>query len=356
LDNSDQFAFKPTGSATCALVYLLHKVSTLLESNNYVRCIMIDFKKAFDVIDRSLLLDKLSNCSMPSAIKSWIAAFLSNRSQATRVGSSVSPYLPTNLGIIQGSVLGPSLFTIMISDLKTISPMNDLCKFADDLTLIAPENSDLSLADEFESVKLWAKKNKLFINFDKTKEMVFHRQRPSKLIYPPPLNGIERLVVAKLLGVYINETLSFSPQVDHILSVCSQRMFLLRRLRARGLPPPQSHMVFTALVLSKILYAVSAWGGFLSLNDQKRIDAIVSKCVKYGFCKAVKSFQDLLLQSDRTLFKKLTAPSHCLHHLLPAIRPTLGMLRHRGHPYILPNCRTELYKRSFLVRSLFNFV
>ena len=47
---SDRFAFKPTGSTTNALIYLMHHVTRLLENNAYVRCLMIDFSKAFDAV------------------------------------------------------------------------------------------------------------------------------------------------------------------------------------------------------------------------------------------------------------------------------------------------------------------
>ena len=53
----DQFAFRPTGSTTCALIYLLHHVSRLLETNSYVR---IDFRKAFDTVSHNVLLRKIS--------------------------------------------------------------------------------------------------------------------------------------------------------------------------------------------------------------------------------------------------------------------------------------------------------
>jgi hypothetical protein len=56
---ADQFAFRPTGSTTCALVYFMHHVMRLLESNNYVRCLMIDFSKAFDRVNHEVLADKI---------------------------------------------------------------------------------------------------------------------------------------------------------------------------------------------------------------------------------------------------------------------------------------------------------
>ena len=206
---ADQFAFRPTGSTSCALIYLFDKVTHHLERTGYVRCLLIDFSKAFDIVDRSLLMLKLENLSLPLEIKAWIASFLSNRTQATKINSLTSSFLPTNLGVVQGSVLGPSLFSLMVSDLHTVCGCNDLCKYADDLTLIVPEDSDVGLEVEYSAIKEWAALNKLTINSAKTKEIVFHRPRPSKSILPPTLSGIERVTVAKLLGIHVNDTYEF---------------------------------------------------------------------------------------------------------------------------------------------------
>ena len=55
---ADQFAFKPTGSTTCTLTFFMHHVTRLLEDNSYVRCLLIDFSKAFDVVDHGILVSK----------------------------------------------------------------------------------------------------------------------------------------------------------------------------------------------------------------------------------------------------------------------------------------------------------
>ena len=55
----DQFAFKPSDSTTAALVYVTHLLTKMLEQNDYVRCLMIDFTKAFDTVDHVILLHKL---------------------------------------------------------------------------------------------------------------------------------------------------------------------------------------------------------------------------------------------------------------------------------------------------------
>ena len=79
----DQF-----GSTTAALVELLHLVHTMFDQgNDYVRCILIDFSKAFDVVNHEILLKELSTLGMNNSIFNWIADFLTGRSQAVKLGT-----------------------------------------------------------------------------------------------------------------------------------------------------------------------------------------------------------------------------------------------------------------------------
>ena len=61
----DHYACKPTGSTTAALDHFMHQVTKMLEQNNYVRCLLIDFTKAFDTVDHIILLSKLIQLNMP---------------------------------------------------------------------------------------------------------------------------------------------------------------------------------------------------------------------------------------------------------------------------------------------------
>ena len=196
----------------------------------------------------------------------------------------------------------------------------------------------------------------MVINFSKTKEIVFHRPRPAKPIMPPCLTGIERVTVTKLLGVYLKDNFSFSCHVDFIIKQCTQRMYVLRVLRRRGLPAAPFQAVFTALILSRIIYAISAWGGFVNASEEQRLNKVLSKSFRYGYCKAVSRFDMLLDCADRTLFHKALNTSHSLNNLLPAVRSSATVLRDRGHPLIQPNCNYELFKRSFITCSLFKFM
>jgi len=71
---TDRFEFRPSGSTHCALMHMLHHVTAMLENCDYVRCLMIDFTRAFDVVDHPVLLGKLSQLDLPECILNWIVS------------------------------------------------------------------------------------------------------------------------------------------------------------------------------------------------------------------------------------------------------------------------------------------
>ena len=78
--------------------------------------------------------------------------------------------------------------------------------------------------------------SKMILNITKTKEIVFRRPNPRLSLHPSPLPDIEQVKVAKLLSVVLSERVHFDDHVFAVLKVCSQRMYLLKLLRAQGLP------------------------------------------------------------------------------------------------------------------------
>jgi len=99
----DQVGIRPTASTTIALTYLIYHVITMLEKCKYVRCLMIDFVRAFDTVDHPILLAKLSYLNLPAFILNWIISFLTRRTQVFKINGVVSSPLSINTSIIQGS-------------------------------------------------------------------------------------------------------------------------------------------------------------------------------------------------------------------------------------------------------------
>ena len=92
-------------------------------------------------------------------------------------------------------------------DFKPKGSTNHIIKYADNASLLGPEKNDVGLETEFLNVTKWANENKLMVNMAKTKELVFHRLNARNYLLPPELPGIERVICAKLLGVWLHDDL-----------------------------------------------------------------------------------------------------------------------------------------------------
>jgi len=176
--------------------------------------------------------------------------------------------------ILQGSGIGPYLYLLYASDLRTLSPHNVIVKYADDTTLLVGQHSSVDISHEYENICSWSFQNKLTINTDKTKEIVFHRPASRHLNIPPPLPDMERVSQATLLGIDTTSTLSTSTYVNRMLMQINQRLYLLSQLQSRGMNVQALHTLFTGLIMSKIAYALPAFAGQLTVDDRNRICAI----------------------------------------------------------------------------------
>ena len=115
-----------------------------LENKATSSIVYIDFTKAFDLVSHTKLLQKLESYGIQDSLLSWLKSFLSDRFQCTKVGLSVSSWIPIhNYGVIQGSCLGPLLFLLYINDITDIiAPTVAIKMYADDVKLYTEINSD----------------------------------------------------------------------------------------------------------------------------------------------------------------------------------------------------------------------
>jgi len=208
---------------------------TLLESNQYVRCVLIDFSKAFDTVDHVILARKLFCLETPVFITQWIMSFLTDRNQATKLGFHLSSTLPINRSIIQRSAIGPTVFIMFAYDRKPLDILNLLVKYADDTTLLSPQNSKTSVELEMAHIANWASEYKMTSNLLKTVNIVFHRPNVPHDLLSSIMHSVSRVAVAKLLGVHLRHDLNFSQHVKSVVATCKQRLYLFAQLKNKVL-------------------------------------------------------------------------------------------------------------------------
>ena len=95
------------------------------------------------------------------------------------------------------------------------------------------------------------------------------------------------------------------------------------------------------------------WGVVVSAGQAGRIDAFLKRAHKWGFCKDVVTFNELLIKSGSSLFQKMQSPVHCLNSLLSPKKKTDYKLRNRHCNYTLPQCNFNVFKHLFVNSCLF---
>ena len=146
--------------------------------------VFLDLKKAFDIVNHRILLLKLVALGVDSPSAAWFKSYLNNRTQQTVIGKVASSPRNVDIGVPQGSVLGPLFFLVYINDLAECLQNSQTTLFADDTAIYcsvpSSENLQTKLNEDLHRVKEWLNSHKLSLNVSKTKFMVIGgRQRLS---------------------------------------------------------------------------------------------------------------------------------------------------------------------------------
>ena len=97
--------------------------------------LFLDLAKAFDCVDHAILLKKSTGYGICGDVHSWLRSFLCNRTQQVIFKGNLSSEGPITVGVPQGSILGPLLFSIYVNDLPNVVSTSDINMFADDTEL-----------------------------------------------------------------------------------------------------------------------------------------------------------------------------------------------------------------------------
>ena len=128
---------------------------------------------------------------------------MSGRLHKTKLGNKISSSCDINCSIVQGFTMRPFHYSIYSSHLKPVFNNKIIVKFANDITYVVLQDTRVNIEIEFDNAKVWAKKNEIFINTVKTRDLIIFRNSVAKEIYTNKIlliSCIERVEEIKLFG------------------------------------------------------------------------------------------------------------------------------------------------------------
>ena len=313
-----QSAYKKDHSCETAVLKIINDIQDEFSKNNMVILLMLDLSAAFDTIDQDILLSKLENQFKigGNALK-LLTSYLKNRTYAVHINEKWSDVHDLTYGVPQGSILGPMLFSLYISDIESIALQDGLTPqmYADDTSLYIGfqpltefSTSARKIGECLSRIREFMTKNYLKLNVDKTqvifcglpRTLSLHQSRTREICDIIEVDEQNVKKSAKSLGAVIDSSLNFD---DMIFETCRGAYFKLNKLQNMRdvLPEDLKLTLIKCYVISRIDYC-----NFMYANCPKKKINKLQKCLN----SAVRFVYNVRKSSSITPFLKKA-------HILP---------------------------------------
>ena len=301
-----QFGFMEGRSTTQAIFKVVTDILRTFHNKTYTVALFLDLTKAFDTVNKDILLHKLRLYGFRGNSNSFLSSYLSNRVQFIYVSGQKSNINPINTGVPQGSVIGPLLFNLFINDIVNIGDAEKVL-FADDAVFYVTATTLASCIDKLKNLIAelsdWLRNIKLIPNILKTKLMMF---TPRPVVQLPDIffNGtkVEWVTEFRYLGIIIDNKLNFILQTREVHKKLSKMQGVIYSLSSL-LPKKTLLTIYYSLVYSVLSQSIVIWGGVSEANT-RNIKITVNKILR-AILKVEHDDNNIPLVSTSEMYKTL---------------------------------------------------
>jgi hypothetical protein len=285
-----QSAYRQFHSCESSLLAISDSILSSMDKKEVTLLILLDLTAAFDCVDHQILSQPLTACGIRDSAHQWLMSFLSNRHQKVSVNGKLSSSLPLKIGVPQGSVLGPLLFTLYLSGLRDVIASFNVkyVLYADDIQLyISCPINELPLAltrlhNCIKAVIQWLQSSLLTVNQSKFQFMILGSPAIIKKVPRSDLTvdgvKIPANTVVRDLGIWLDPSLTFTNHVSKVRSKSFMALRIVNRLR-KHLNKSLYHMLLHSLVISNIDFGSSLLYG-ISKKESQRLQNILNSCFR----------------------------------------------------------------------------
>lgn len=282
----NQYGFQSGKSTIQAIDHFLNALYEALDSKRPVLGLFYDMSKAFDCMNHRVLANTLRKMGINGVVLDWILSFLSDRTQCVELTNAnnykiKSEERTTNIGVPQGTVLGPLLYIVYVNNLSKALGPGTIAIYADDTSHLITANSLDSLSTvaniAVNNMQQFCNSTGLIINSSKTTFINFHtaqRTKDRSLLIKMKKRSLVEVAETKFLGISISSTLEWHSQIRLLVKKLSAVPYLIRNLR-KMVSQETVLTTYYGIVQSRLTYGIIFWGWSAGISRilllQKRI-------------------------------------------------------------------------------------
>lgn len=310
------------------------------------------------MVDHTIIINRLISIGINGYTVNWCINFLINRSNCVRVDKLLSRFLPMTRGLIQGSVNGPLTFILVFDPfLQQIRALNnsnlEVYGFVDDATAAAVETCSVNPITSLimQEARIAAQNIKMKLNAKKTQLIVidFTKSKTSQnWQFSLDNSPVEIVPSARLLGVIVNNQLTWNDHVDSIVTKASCRPWMLRSLKNLGLSSRELTTLFKSSIIPILEYASPVWGSGLTAAQTESLERVQWRAVQIFSSKRLKfNSTDYYVTLDLLNLTKLSIRREELAYSFGISLLSSPTFRHWLPPFITGN--RKLRKQNLLL-------